>query len=197
MLRKEAGKICGKNVATTLSRYAAPVPRPISVNILGLRLTSEDQKHSKKGQPPQRTTGVARRNSMPFRTVDVRCKPSDSPSMESSKTGSDKAALTQKRRRIESYSGSASTPAKMSKGSSAMPQMGQLPGPNRMISGCIGQVYRFFSPSDAASDAVVPECSIAPCPGGAEPWSISAAPGAARNFSGSREKRSAQPFEQK
>src|SRR5207249_5669328 len=173
VLRKEGGKIWGKKVAATLSEYAAPVPRPISVNIFGLRLTSEDQKRSKNGQPPQRTTGVARKNSMAFRTVDVRCRPSDSPSMESSRTGSDKAALTQKRRRIESYSGSASTAAKTSIGSSAMPQMGQLPGPNRTISGCIGQVYRVSFSSDAASDAVALACSIAPCPRSAEPWSFS------------------------
>src|SRR5258708_38491286 len=87
MPRKEAGKICGKKVATTLSRYAVPVPRPISVNIFGLRLTSEDQNRSKKGQPPQRTTGVARKNSMPFRTVDVRCRPSDSPRSEERRVG--------------------------------------------------------------------------------------------------------------
>src|SRR6266478_1207831 len=103
MLRKEAGKIRGKKVATTLSRYAVPVPRPIRVNIFGLRLTSEDQKRSKNGQPPQRTTGVARKNSIAFRTRGARCKPMDSPTMDSSKTGSDNATLTQKRRRIESY----------------------------------------------------------------------------------------------
>src|SRR5712671_8092732 len=103
MPRKEAGKICGKKVATTLSRYAAPVPNPISVNIFGLRLTSDDQKRSKKGRPPQRTTGVARKNSIALRTCGARCKPSDSPSMENNSNGSESAALTQKRRRIESY----------------------------------------------------------------------------------------------
>src|SRR6266849_7146789 len=105
MPRKEAGKICGKKVAITLSRYAAPVPNPISVNMFGLRLTSDDQKRWKKGQPPQRTTGVARRNSMPFRTAGVRCRPNDSPAMERTRSGSDNAALIQKRTRIESYSG--------------------------------------------------------------------------------------------
>src|ERR1700732_3973576 len=135
MPRKEAGKTCGKKVAATLSRYAAPVPNPIRVNIFGLRLRSEDQKRSKKGQPPQRTTGVARRNSMQFRTVGLRCKQSDSQTMDSSRTGSDNAALTQKRKRIESYSGSASTSAKTSIGSSALPQMGAAPRPNRGVSG--------------------------------------------------------------
>src|SRR6266581_482867 len=140
MLRKEIGKVCGKNVATTLSKYAAPVPRPIRVNIFGLRLTSEDQKRSKNGQPPQRTTGVARKNSIAFRTGGARRRPRDSPSMEKSRSGKDKAALTQNRRRMESYSGSASTSAKTSIGSSAMPQMGQVPGPICTICGCIGQV---------------------------------------------------------
>src|SRR6267154_3242567 len=98
----------------------------MSVNMFGLRLTSDDQKRSKKGQAPQRTTGVARRNSTTLRMVGVRWRPSDSPIMESTRTGSDNAALIQKRERMESYSGSASTCAKTSIGSRAMPQMGQL-----------------------------------------------------------------------
>ena len=49
-------------------------------------------------------------------------------------------ALIQNRLRIESYSGSASTAANGSIGSSAMPQMGHEPGPMRTICGCIGQV---------------------------------------------------------
>src|SRR6266853_4545655 len=102
MPRKEAGKIRGKKVATTLSRYAAPVPNPIRVNIFGLRLRSEDQKRSKNGQPPQRTTGVARKNSITLRMAGVRCRPRDSPNIERRRTGSDSAALTQKRRRMES-----------------------------------------------------------------------------------------------
>src|SRR5207302_5071693 len=103
-------------------------PSPISVNMFGLRLTSEDQKRSKKGHPPQRTTGVARNNSIAFRTVGVRGTPISSPSMEKSRSGRDNTALIQKRSRMESYSGSASTSAKTSIGSRAMPQMGQVPG---------------------------------------------------------------------
>ena len=57
-------------------------------------------------------------------------------------SGSETAALTQKRKRIDSYSGSDSTTASTSIGSSAMPQIGQDPGPSRITSGCIGQVYR-------------------------------------------------------
>ena len=39
------------------------MPRPISVNMFGLRLTSDVQKRWKNGSPHQRTTGVASRNS--------------------------------------------------------------------------------------------------------------------------------------
>ena len=47
---------------------------------------------------------------------------------------------TQNRRVISTSSGFVSSPEAVI-GSSAMPQMGQLPGPSRTISGCIGQVY--------------------------------------------------------
>src|SRR5215510_8207190 len=108
--------------------------------MFGLRFTSEVQKRSKNGQPPQSTTGVARKNSIEFRTGGETPRPTDSPNMESSKTGSDNAALIQKRSRMESYSGSASTSAKTSIGSSAIPQIGQVPGPICTTSGCIGHV---------------------------------------------------------
>src|SRR2546426_9996540 len=113
MLRKEAGKICGKKVATTLSRYAVPVPRPIRVNIFGLRLTSDDQKRSKKGEPPQRTTGLARDNSIQLRTSPDKCNPSFSPNIPRARTGTVKIALNQKRLRIEMYSASGVSSATM------------------------------------------------------------------------------------
>src|SRR5258708_40081461 len=140
MLLKDSGKICGKNVAATLSRYAAPVPNAMSVNILGLRCMSDAQNLSKNGQPPQSTTGVASKNSIPFFRLGVRWKVELSPNMASKSTGSERAALTQNRRRIESYSGSASTSANTSIGSSAIPHLGHAPGPVCTISGCIGQV---------------------------------------------------------
>ena len=53
-----------------------------------------------------------------------------------------KAVLTQKRRRMSTNSGfSPSSVETGVRGSSAMPQMGQLPGASRTISGCMGQVY--------------------------------------------------------
>jgi len=99
-------------VAATLSRYAAPVPSPISVNMFGVRFTSDDQKRSKKGQPPQSTARcVARRNSTPFERWARDARRTTHQIMENSRTGSDNAALTQKRRSIAWYSGSASTSA--------------------------------------------------------------------------------------
>src|ERR1700730_2034451 len=136
----DIGKIPGNNVAAPLSRYAAPVPNPISVNMFGLRLTTDAQKRSKNGQPPQSTTGVASRNSTQFRVLGARCNPSDSPNIASKNTGSESVALTQNLSRMESYSGSASTSLDTSIGSRPMPQIGQVPGPNCTICGCMGQV---------------------------------------------------------
>src|SRR5215469_7045174 len=113
---------------------------PISVNMFGLRLTSEAQKRLKNGQPPQSTTGVAKTSSTALRILCDNGNPSASPNIERTSTGNDNAALTQNRRRIESYSGSASTSAKTSMGSSAIPHFGHTPGPLCTISGCIGQV---------------------------------------------------------
>ena len=113
---------------------------PISVNMFGLRFMSDAQKRSKNGQPPHSTTGVAKINSSMLRTLCESRNPSASPNIESTRTGRDNAALTQKRRRIESYSGSASTSAETSIGSSAIPHFGHTPGPICTISGSMGQV---------------------------------------------------------
>ncbi len=62
MVAERVGEDSGKNVATTLDRYAAPVPSAMSVNMLRLRFAIDFAPRSKKGYPPQRTTGVERRN---------------------------------------------------------------------------------------------------------------------------------------
>ena len=56
-------------------------------------------------------------------------------------SGNDSTTPTQKRRVISASSGLPASPAVGVIGSSAMPQIGQLPGPSRTISGCIGQVH--------------------------------------------------------
>src|ERR1019366_6313091 len=52
------------------------------------------------------------------------------------------ATLIQKRRVISASSGDASSPALTTRGSNVIPQIGQLPGSERTICGCIGQVNR-------------------------------------------------------
>src|SRR6185295_13063927 len=58
--------------------------------------------------------------------------------------GKVKTTLSQNRRRISTSSSFSSSATETVRGSSAMPQIGQLPGASRMISGCIGQVYSTF-----------------------------------------------------
>src|SRR5579883_651494 len=55
-------------------------------------------------------------------------------------TGRDRTTLIQNRLDMSASSGLDSVP-EISRGSSAIPQIGQEPGSERTISGCIGQVY--------------------------------------------------------
>ena len=61
--------------------------------------------------------------------------------MAAASNGAVSATLIQKRRVISRSSGFSPSCAVTVRGSSAMPQIGQLPGPGRTISGCMGQVY--------------------------------------------------------
>jgi len=61
--RKDLREKSGENAIEVRGAGA----QSISVNMFGLRLMSEDQKRTKKGQPPQRNDRVARRNSTTFR----------------------------------------------------------------------------------------------------------------------------------
>ena len=62
----------------------------------------------------------------------------------------DSATPTQNRRVMSASSGLGPVSAVTVTGSSAIPQIGQEPGPGRRISGCIGQVYSTTSPSVGA-----------------------------------------------
>lgn len=75
--------------------------------------------------------------------------------MTSRINGAVSTALTQKRLVMSVSSGfsSPSSGAVIVRGSSAIPQMGQLPGASRTISGCIGQVYS-TAPAPGAAGAV-------------------------------------------
>src|SRR5271167_3122218 len=59
-------------------------------------------------------------------------------------SGSASAVLIQKRRDTSASSGDASSSALTTRGSNVIPQIGQLPGSERTICGCIGQTYSVF-----------------------------------------------------
>ncbi len=61
--------------------------------------------------------------------------------MPSASTGIVSKTAIQNLRLMSASSGFSSSSSDAVSGSSAIPQIGQLPGPSRMISGCIGQVY--------------------------------------------------------
>ena len=113
--------------------------------MLGLSGASERAPRTRNGQPAQSTTGAARKSSTQRRTPTGRRSASGRPGIMSliarTKSGADRAADTTRRRRMSTSSAlSSSSSADTSAGSSAIPQMGQAPGPTCRTSGCIGQV---------------------------------------------------------
>jgi hypothetical protein len=109
--------------------------------MLGLRKTTDCQPRTKNGQPAHSTMGVLSSSSSQVRRAgdtDVNwC-----PSIASATTMSVSGRLYQKRRwksRYSAFSSSSSSSGKT--GSSAMPHLGQVPGPGCRTSGCIGQTY--------------------------------------------------------
>src|SRR4029077_3891198 len=127
----------------------------ISVKMFVERFTIEAQPRWKNGHPPHKTTGVAKissiQGSQPFGKM---CRPGTPGSMSDmaiASKGAVGARLTQKRRVMSRNSGFSSSWAVAVRGSSAMPQMGQLPGPGRTISGCMGQVYSTRVAADGIS----------------------------------------------
>ena len=104
-------------------------------------LRTDAQPRAKNGHPAQSTTGVA---STSWAQADAagprRCRPRTWPPISSRNTGTASASPTRKRRVMSASSGFGPTSAVASSGSSAMPQIGQVPGPTCRTSGCIGQV---------------------------------------------------------
>src|SRR6202046_606124 len=113
--------------------------------MFGLRLKREVQKRWKKGNPPQRTTGVANASSSQGSAAPGRTRCNDVPEniapMAIAISGAVRARLVQKRRAMSCNSGLASEAPVMVLGSRVMPQMGHEPGAGRTICGCMGQVY--------------------------------------------------------
>ena len=118
------------------------MPIAISVNMLRLRVSSDCQPRTKNGQPAQSTTGVANANWIQFDSVGSiqPWPPTRWPPISSTTAGSASTRPIQKRRVMSASSGLGGASRLATSGSSAMPQIGQLPGPTWRISGCIGQV---------------------------------------------------------
>src|SRR5229473_2572697 len=116
--------------------------------MLRLRFTMDCQARTKKGQPPQSTTGDAKANCIHDQTVIDANRPKGAPGMNSlipiANKGTARTTLTRKRRRISTSSWFSSSLRETVRGSSVIPQIGQLPGASRTICGCIGHVYSIF-----------------------------------------------------
>ena len=143
------------------------MPIAISVNMLLLRFTIEAQPRWKKGHPPQSTTGVASSNSIhASRPPGSACRdgiPGSMSIIARMNRGAVSARLIQKRRVMSRSSGFSSPVAVTVRGSRAMPQIGQLPGLGRTISGCIGQVYSILLSDIGVSDSsAIPHFGQAP-----------------------------------
>ena len=118
---------------------AAPVPRLISVHMLGLRCTTDCAPRTKKGQPAHSTTGSDNANSIQLCTAMLN-QPRRWPNIANVATMTVSGKVHQKRRvkRVSSVVSSASSVGMAS--SRVMPHFGQLPGCGCRISACIGQV---------------------------------------------------------
>src|SRR5437016_1966975 len=112
--------------------------------MLRLRFRIDCQPRTKKGQPPQSTTGEANASEIHATTRGANRLRTGSPGISTRMTSSSKSNVkythNQKRRCILISSTFSSSPV-ATRGSSVIPQIGQEPGPSRTISGCIGQAY--------------------------------------------------------
>ena len=124
---------------------------------------------TKNGNPHHRTTGVARANSIHAHSLAENrcCMGMEGRNAEtiSASMGTASATLIHSRLVISASSGLVSS-AVTSRGSSAMPQIGQEPGASRTISGCIGQVYsvRFAGAGTVAGSSAMPHFGQLPGP---------------------------------
>jgi hypothetical protein len=130
--------------AIRLASTAAPTPSAISVNMFGRRATIESQPRAKSGSAAQPSTGAASAScSQPMAGVPMRRSSawpaSMSPMLRSNSTALN-AAATRVRRSMSARSAAKGSSALGPSGSSAMPQIGHVPGPTWRTSGCIGHV---------------------------------------------------------
>ena len=109
--------------------------------MFGLRFATDAHARWKNGQPAQSTTGVAKANCTQIASLAGSNGEPRWLAISSTNTGTASARPTQNRRVMSRNSWLGAASADTSTGSSAMPQIGQLPGPICRTSGCIGQVY--------------------------------------------------------
>ncbi len=110
--------------------------------MLRWRVTIEVQPRWKNGQPAHSTIGaVSASCSQGFIAGGTNWTPSISETIEIASSGMVSTPATHSRRVKSTSSGLGASSSEGSSGSSPMPQIGQVPGPSRRISGCIGQVH--------------------------------------------------------
>jgi hypothetical protein len=125
------------------------------VNMFHWRAPSDAQPRSKNGWPPHSTTGVAITSSIHSLLRSGRNVRLHGSAIAAKTNGSVNAAQIQRRLVMEINSSLGNSSAEIARGSSAIPQIGQLAGPCAVTSGCIGQVY---SPQAAGSAVTVDVC---------------------------------------
>ena len=120
---------------------AAPTPIDTSVNMLRWRVTIDVQPRRKKGHPAHSTIGaVSASCAQGLIAGGTTWMSSISATIEIVSSGTVSAAATHVRRVKSTSSGLGASSSDGSSGSSAMPQIGQVPDPSLRICGCIGQV---------------------------------------------------------
>jgi hypothetical protein len=145
---------------------AAPTPMAISVNMLSWRVTSEVQPRWKNGHPPHSTIGAASASCTHGETAGSSSrKPNRSAPIETISSGIARTVDTHRRRVKSISSGFGASSSEGASGSSAIPQIGQLPGPSRRICECIGHVQ--IAPAGAAAAAMLAGVSARYFPGSA------------------------------
>src|SRR5678815_3757368 len=136
--------------------------------MLGLRFTTEAHARSKKGQPAQKTVGVARTRPIQFTTEPYPINspvPPNMPAMVTMKTGAVRTAAMRSRLVMSTSSGLGASSNETTRGSRAIPQIGHAPGASRTISGCIGQVYSVLVRAagfDRSGSSAMPHAGHAP-----------------------------------
>jgi hypothetical protein len=136
--------------------------------MFGVRVAIDRQPRTKKGQPAHSTTGVPKASPIQFAARMSMKRPMPPPIMSAiamRKTGAPNTSASQKRRVMSTSSGFGASSSVTTRGSSAIPQIGQAPGWSRTISGCIGQVYSTFVSavtSERSGSSAMPHFGQAP-----------------------------------